>query len=266
MNIDPVLPSEIDAYGLPDLPFVVHDPENTRYVTSSVQSVYIKDDHEPRGFMVYHEEEEQLVIHYLVFDTTVSLSQGKEFLQEFCHHQDVYVLTYDHNAAHEIMDSLGYEKEEGLQLMELNHIPHFRSHYNLQFDFITPSKIPHALSDIYNRCFSVNDGKMTLEEFVHDPYARTGNAFRVKMDTTPIGFWIDVIYYDNMCFNCWIGILPKFRRRGYGTQCMEYALNATRQRGCTRAGLLVNPNNHAAITFYEKIGFTKRWGRVRYQK
>jgi len=266
MNLNAVPPGDTDTYGLPDLPFVVCDPENTRYITSTVHSTYINEGSEPRGFMVYHEEEDQMVIHYLVFDERMTISQGKKFLEKFCHHTEVYVLTYDCNVAQALMDTLGYEKEEGLQFMELPHIPHFRSHYNLQFEFITPSKIPDRLSDLYNRCFSVDDGKMTLEEFVHDPYARTGNGFMVHMEDEPVGFWIDVIYFDTMCFNCWIGILPEFRMKGYGTQSMEFALSAARERGCTSAGLLVNPANHAAIRFYEKIGFEKKWGRVRYQK
>jgi GNAT superfamily N-acetyltransferase len=266
MKTEPVPQEEIDAYGLPDLPFIVHDPENTRYVTSTVQSAYLIEDSEPRGFIVYHEEEEQLVIHYLACDDTILPSQAHQFLREFCHHREVFVLTYEGNAAQKILDTMGYKREVGLQFMELDHIPHFRSHYNLDFNFITPSRIPSVLSGTYDRCFSVEDGKMTLEEFVHDPYARTGNAFMVRMNTGSVGFWIDVIYHDNMCFNCWIGILPEFRRKGYGTQCMEYALSVAQERGCTRAGLLVNPSNHAAITFYEKIGFKRRWGRVHYNK
>lgn len=266
MNLQPVPHGELDAYGLPALPFIIRDPENTRYVTSAVQSAYLVEDSKRRGFMVYHQEEEQMVIHYMACDDMISLTKAQHFLREFCHQKEVFVLTYRDNVAQEILDAMGYEKEMGLQFMELDHIPHFRSHYNLDFTFITPSRIPSTLSALYDKCFSVEDGRMTLEEFVHDPYARTGNAFMVKMNTESTGFWIDVIYYDDMCFNCWIGILPEFRRKGYGTQCAEYALSAARERGCTRAGLLVNPANYAAISFYENIGFERKWGRVRYTK
>ena len=255
----------LNKYGLPDLPFVTIDPENTRYLIESAEFAYIKNGEDVVGFIVYRDEEEQVVISYIAFDDKVSISEAKEFMKEFSQKKEVFALTYDCNKALELFDALGFYGEPGLQYMELDHIPHYRSTYGLDYVNISPSKVPKKMFRLYNRCFSVTDGKETLEEFTHDPFAKKGNAFIVRREGRDIGFWIDVTYFGDMCFNCWIGIVPEHRMKGYGTQLMEYALTAAREKGYTKAGLLVNPRNVAAVEFYKQMGFEKKWGRVHFQ-
>ena len=254
----------LDEYGLPDLPFVIHDPENTRYLVESAQFTYIKNGEDTVGFIVFRDEGQQLVISYIALDEKVPISSAQEFMKEFCSQKEVFALTYDCNRASQLFDALGFYGEPGLQYMELDHIPQFRPPYGLEYVSISPSKIPRKISRLYDKCFSVTDGKDTLEEFIQDPFSKTGDAFIMRREGESIGFWIDVIYFGDMCFNCWIGIVPQHRIKGYGTQLMEYALTVAKKKGCTKAGLLVNPKNVVYVEFYKHMGFQKKWGRVHF--
>lgn len=50
---------------------------------------------------------------------------------------------------------------------------------------------------------------------------------------------------------------PDFRRRGVGSQLLEYALQISRERECARVTLLTDADNTGAHRFYERFGFTK---------
>ncbi len=255
----------LNEYGLPELPFVIRDPENTRYVMKSAQFAYIKDGSETVGFIAFHEQKEQFIIYYITFDDSISVSEAETFMKELFSEKEVFAVTYDCNKAAELFERMGFYCEPGLQYMEINNITPFKSSDDLEYVSIPTAKIPKRISTLYNKCFSVSDGKKTMEEFVHDPFSKTGNSVIVKRENRNIGFWIDVIYFGGMCFNCWIGILPQHRRKEYGSRLMEHALMLAQKKGCTKAGLLVNPKNEVAVEFYEKIGFEKKWGRLHFQ-
>ncbi|MGC1119835.1 MAG: GNAT family N-acetyltransferase [Candidatus Methanofastidiosia archaeon] len=255
----------LDEYGLPNLPFIIADPENTRYVRDMAQFSSIKEGSDTVGFVAFHEQEAQIVIHYISLDENVSLSSAEAFINKLSAGKEVYAVTYDCNKASTLFETMGFYKEAGLQYMEMSTIPHFRSPYGLEFVSIATSKIPRKMSNLYNTCFSVSDGKKTLEEFVNDPFSITGTDLILRREGRNIGFWIDVTYFETVCFNYWIGIVPWHRRKGYATQLMEYALTTTTEKGCTRAGLLVNPRNKAAVKFYDQMGFTKQWGRLHFR-
>ncbi|MBU7000891.1 MAG: GNAT family N-acetyltransferase [Theionarchaea archaeon] len=256
----------LDEYGLPpDFSFIIADPENTRYVRDLAHFSYIKEGSETVGFMAFHEQESQMVIHYISLDGNVSLSSAEAFISDLSSGKEVYAVTYDCNRAETLFEAMGFYREAGLQYMEMETIPHFRSPYGLEFVSITTAKVPRKMSSLYNTCFSVSDGKRTLEEFVSDPLSTTGTDLILRREGRNIGFWVDVTYFGTVCFNCWIGIVPRHRRKGYATQLMEYALTAAAEKGCTRAGLLVNPRNDAAVKFYHQMGFTKQWGRLHFR-
>ena len=54
---------------------------------------------------------------------------------------------------------------------------------------------------------------------------------------------------------CDIEVLPQFRGRGVGEALMRQALEASKERGFARIGLMVNQKNKAAWSLYEKLGF-----------
>lgn len=54
-----------------------------------------------------------------------------------------------------------------------------------------------------------------------------------------------------------IGVNPKMRGKGYGTQIMNFGLKTLKDRGCERARLRVHVDNTPAVRLYEKLGFEK---------
>lgn len=58
--------------------------------------------------------------------------------------------------------------------------------------------------------------------------------------------WVHIM---NIC------IAFAYRRHGLGRRMMIYLLEVARKRGATRAWLEVHPNNLAAITLYQRLGF-----------
>ncbi|MFW9964143.1 MAG: GNAT family N-acetyltransferase [Candidatus Sifarchaeia archaeon] len=54
-----------------------------------------------------------------------------------------------------------------------------------------------------------------------------------------------------------MGVMPKFRGRGYGREILCFALLTLSELGITRAGLRVHVDNKVAIRLYESIGFER---------
>ena len=54
-----------------------------------------------------------------------------------------------------------------------------------------------------------------------------------------------------------VGTADAYRRRGIATALMTALLDAARQRGCTRAWLMTEPENATARAFYRAIGGTE---------
>lgn len=54
-----------------------------------------------------------------------------------------------------------------------------------------------------------------------------------------------------------VGVDPKQRRKGYGKQIVQFALEQLRNSNCKQAHLRVHVENKAAIHIYESLGFVK---------
>ncbi len=52
-----------------------------------------------------------------------------------------------------------------------------------------------------------------------------------------------------------IDILPEYQGKGYGAQIMNTMLDNLRQKNVKGIMLMANKDNHAAIRFYERLGF-----------
>lgn len=50
-------------------------------------------------------------------------------------------------------------------------------------------------------------------------------------------------------------VQPAFRRKGVGKALITEALAYARHHGCSKVHLLVDPENEAALSFYEAVGF-----------
>lgn len=52
-----------------------------------------------------------------------------------------------------------------------------------------------------------------------------------------------------------IGILPEFRRKGYGTELLQYCFDTMKASGMRKVRLEVDADNKSAIFYYKKNGF-----------
>ncbi len=50
---------------------------------------------------------------------------------------------------------------------------------------------------------------------------------------------------------------PEYRKRGIGTQVLEYALGIAWDRGCYKVMLMTGSKNEATLRFYEGAGFVR---------
>lgn len=63
-----------------------------------------------------------------------------------------------------------------------------------------------------------------------------------------------------------MGVLPEFRRRGYGCALVSEILNRAYIKGHTSSELVVLSSNAAAITLYKKCGFKERYKHMWYKR
>ncbi len=53
----------------------------------------------------------------------------------------------------------------------------------------------------------------------------------------------------------YLGVLPRFRREGFGRKMMLHAVKELKNLGCPKINLQVRNSNLPVIDFYKKIGF-----------
>lgn len=63
-----------------------------------------------------------------------------------------------------------------------------------------------------------------------------------------------------------LAVAPGWRRRGLGTQLLDWALQKARERGTERIFLEVRVGNHIAQQLYERYGFSQVGLRRRYYR
>ncbi len=55
-----------------------------------------------------------------------------------------------------------------------------------------------------------------------------------------------------------VAVAPAFRKHGYGKRLVDAALTALKNEGIRKAALVVHAHNETGITFWERLGWTKR--------
>jgi ribosomal protein S18 acetylase RimI-like enzyme len=77
-----------------------------------------------------------------------------------------------------------------------------------------------------------------------------------KWDGRPIGVvLLDPNCEPGVCELTYLGIVPEFRRRGFGSELMRFALQSARNAGCETLVLSVDARNVPARRLYETLGF-----------
>jgi RimJ/RimL family protein N-acetyltransferase len=57
------------------------------------------------------------------------------------------------------------------------------------------------------------------------------------------------------CWIGWFGVRPAFRRQGIGTSTIQNLIAAAKKIGCKTLWVYTGADAHAAIQFYQKLGF-----------
>lgn len=78
---------------------------------------------------------------------------------------------------------------------------------------------------------------------------------RVSLWLAPVGEELPRLKYPGVPFVNALEVTSEYRKRGVALQLMEALEAEVKERGGTRVALGVEPDNHAAIRLYEKLGY-----------
>ncbi|WP_276302066.1 GNAT family N-acetyltransferase [Halorussus lipolyticus] len=73
-------------------------------------------------------------------------------------------------------------------------------------------------------------------------------------DDTPVGYLV-AFYDDEAGYVAELVVAPDYRREGRARRLLGGAFDRLRDAGCSRIRLAVHPDNDAARTLYESLGF-----------
>lgn len=102
------------------------------------------------------------------------------------------------------------------------------------------------VEQLENACFQEVWSKDALKEELNHSY-----AYGWLLDEWAY-VWIWELYENAEIVR--IGVHPDKRKKGYGKQLMDYALNHARKQACQQISLEVRVSNQKAISLYEKCG------------
>ena len=73
-------------------------------------------------------------------------------------------------------------------------------------------------------------------------------------DDTPVGYLV-AFHDDEAAYVAEIVVAPEYRREGRARRLLVAAFDRLRESGCSRIRLAVHPDNDAARSLYESLGF-----------
>jgi ribosomal protein S18 acetylase RimI-like enzyme len=164
------------------------------------------------------------------------------------------------NFDYNILSALGFSKKEGTYLMHANvpiHIcPDFQE--GLKYEILQKGKHENIRCKIQNEVFR-NDARMplTIDDMFFDEiqeYYYDKGAIFLKKNDDYIGYG-QFIIIDNIPTIVNIGILDKFRGRGYGKILMQHLMKILNDNGFKETELKVSSDNFAALNLYKSLGF-----------
>lgn len=261
MKLIPLQQHELDDFGLISLPWLIRDPENTRYLKNTSEFFRVQYQSTICGFMVTHRSKNKLYVDYLLLHPNLENNAKVRFYNLFL--KDVTsITTYSPNTDTRFFSDLDFEVQMGQQWLEGSlYLPDMRKPNPLQIEQLQWPNDYDTIRGLYENCFPRNEWGY-LEDLKNDFFSKTITTFLLKKEDEVVGFWLDVIYFQETCFVCWLGVLPKYRRVGYASQILYHGARFARERHLSKITLLVRPDNMPAVAFYKKHGFQKIWQRI----
>jgi GNAT superfamily N-acetyltransferase len=117
--------------------------------------------------------------------------------------------------------------------------------FNLMKEFMSGS--PDNVLDLVMENFK------NVPEPILDAWFDSAEAFFVYHNKEMIGV-LDLVPQAGLIQN--IGVSPAHRRKGFGKEMLQYALNLLKDAGSDRANLGVHVDNKRAFQLYKKLGFS----------
>lgn len=133
--------------------------------------------------------------------------------------------------------------------------------YTLKYEKVTKKNIKQAIK-IQNRLFPLEDGIDDLNEAINnsEKYFEVLEYYLVHDGEYYVG--ITGIYshkeYPEDAWVGWFGILPAFRKCGYGKEVMLYTKEKAKKKGFKHLRLYTDDQiNHISVKLFEKLGMEK---------
>jgi ribosomal-protein-alanine N-acetyltransferase len=108
------------------------------------------------------------------------------------------------------------------------------------------------VSALEQECFSMPWSRKSFEEVLKNPKA----IYVVAKDEEIIGYCGAYVILGEADINQ-VAVAPAYRNMGVGKKMLEVLLAKLKQMGAKCVTLEVRESNHAAITLYEHMGFSK---------
>ncbi|KOR24656.1 GNAT family N-acetyltransferase [Clostridium sp. FAM 1755] len=174
------------------------------------------------------------------------------------------ILEYDceyNGYNYNILESIGFKKGSGVLELCLSLEKFHNSMYVPEYiQFETPIINQHEKIRCYiqNEVFKSNTRvPLTKEDIYFDEsqdYYIKDASFFIKKNNEYIGYG-QVILENNIPFIVNFGILPKFRKEGYGKILLNHILNKLKTKGFKKVMIRVSSENEIALNLYKSLGF-----------
>ena len=135
--------------------------------------------------------------------------------------------------------------------------------FNLKYEKVTQKNINKAIK-IQNRIFPLEDGYDDLNESINhsEKYFDVLEYYLVHDGEYYVG--ITGIYshkeYPEDAWVGWFGILPPFRRMGYGTEALQYTIEKAKKKGFKSLRLYTDDEcNYVSTKLFEKFNMLKEF-------
>ncbi|MCW6066421.1 GNAT family N-acetyltransferase, partial [Clostridium sporogenes] len=175
-------------------------------------------------------------------------------------------LTIEYDCEHNgynynILEAIGFKKGRGvlelyLDLEKFNDYIQTPEHINFENPII--NKHEKIRCYIQNEVFKSNNRVPLTKEDIYfdesqDYYVKDASFF-IKKNDKYIGYG-QVILENNIPFIVNFGILPNFRKEGYGKVLLDHILNKLKIKGFKKVMIRVSSENEVALNLYRSLGF-----------
>jgi ribosomal protein S18 acetylase RimI-like enzyme len=114
---------------------------------------------------------------------------------------------------------------------------------------------------LYDQVFRAKGGRRVVWQFFDRHESSRGWMWRHQ--GRGIGLYVDRVNPNRDVQVVWLGVLPDFRRQGFGRRLTEAGLANRAADGATQAVVQVSADNAAGLRLAEGMGFSWEWTRNR---